>query len=149
MGLADLTPEDTVATEYQQYKRYPSHEWDDKLEQWAEEVTPRFPGGVEYDFIEVSPEMTRTSGFAYKKTENGYIRISEQSIEKYPEYYVKFVLIHELAHLWFYQNGYEEYSDGSGIFEWVLGRVGGDLDEAAPGTDEYEIMWEFFNHQPE
>lgn len=142
MGLKDLVPDDGKGSEY---KRYNSHEWDSKLEGWAEEAQVLFPGGVEYDFIEVSPEMTRNHGFAYQRTENGYIRISEKAIDSEPEWYIRLVLVHELTHLWFYQNGYGEYSDNSMIFEWVLGRVGADLDGAGPGSKKYEIIKRFLS----
>lgn len=145
MGLGDLV--DGGLRDPNRY--YPDHEWDEQLYEWAEEVQLRFPGGVEYDFIEVSPEMSRHDGFAYYKGENGFIRISEKMIQNRTEEFVKKVLIHELAHLWFYQNGYYQYSDGSGVFEWVLGRVGADLNEVGPGTEEYEIMEEFLEHEVE
>lgn len=145
MGIDDITG----VEEGNSYKRYPSHEWDDRIEQWANEAQSLFPGGVEYDFIEVSPEMTRTHGFAYTKTENGYIRISEQVIKHQSEDYVRLVLLHELTHLWFHQNGYSKYSDNSGIFEWVLGRIGADINGVGPHSEEFEIITQFLEHQQE
>lgn len=143
MGLKDIVDEDIPPGN--RYRRYPSHPLDDQLEEWAEESTEKFPGGVEWDFIEVSPEMTKHQGFAYYKGENGYIRISEQLIENQPEWYIRMVLLHELTHLWFYQNGYKEFSDNSGIFEWVLGRVGADIDDIGPKSKEFGVIFAFLD----
>lgn len=145
MGLDDIVPDDVPDGNH--YRQYPHHPAEDRLEEWADEAQEKFPEEVEYDFIEVSPEMVRTHGFAYYKPDGSkYIRIAERVVERYPVHYQRLVLIHEMTHIFFKQRNMEEYSDGSRLFNWVLGRVGADLNGVGPGTEEYDLMLEFLQH---
>jgi len=140
MGLGDLTPDGTQSNSYRQY---PDHEKQDELEQMVDEAEGLFPGGVEIEFIEVSPEMTRTQGYCYNREVGNYIRIAECVMENRPMWYVEMVVRHEMVHAWMDQNGYGDFSDGSKVFEWVCGRVGADITDTAPGHEEYEVIEQF------
>jgi len=145
MGLLELTPDED--NNRGRYRQYPDHEMQDRIEDFMERSQEKFPGGVEIAFIEVSPEMTRTHGYFYHKPERDYIRLAEEVVEEYPWSYTKKVILHEMIHGWLRQNGYSQYSDGSGIFEWICGHVGADIDGTSPGREKYEIIEEFEKHE--
>lgn len=139
MGLGDIVPEEAKQNKYRQY---PDHGMQERLERVIEENQDLFPGGVEVDFIEVSPKMTSTHGYGYHKLDSNYIRLAERVVENEPWYYVKAVILHEMVHIWMEQNNYD-YSDKSLIFEWVCGYIGADITGTAPTHEEWEIIRKF------
>lgn len=148
MGLQDLNGMDN----HGQNRAYNKHPEEEKFQDWLEELDSRFPDEIECAFVEISPRMTKYCAKAYydrEKNEN-YIRIAEKTVENQPEWYQKLVLLHEMVHIWFEQNGYGDVNDSDAIFNWVLGYVGADVSGTGPGHDYYEnIIHRFFNHSSE
>lgn len=141
MGLGDIVPEEN---EQKHYRQYADHELQDELEDVVDNTVEKLPGEVEIDFIEVSPRMTsNVDGRCYHKENVDYIRLKEDMVDREPWEYVKRVVRHEVIHAWFRQNGYEQYRDGSKIFEWVCGRVDADITGVGPNSEQYEIMEQF------
>jgi len=109
------------------HKAYSSHEYDNKLNKWANEFADRFPINLNIEFIEVSPNMTKTWGKAtYKRDGTAFIRMSEQFLNSHPDREIKMTLLHEMCHVYFYRMGYKDTNHDK-FFRWVVGRVGGDL----------------------
>jgi len=150
MGLNDIVPEEQQQSNAEEsYRQYSVHEYEDTLIGWIDELQDRFPEEVQVDFIEVSPEMTSTHGYAYRKPGGiQYIRIAEFVTEDYPQWYQKMVVLHEMVHMFMYQRGMDDVSDGDPLFEWVLGTVGADVNGLGPETTEekYEVMADFLHH---
>ena len=145
MGLLNLGP-DGDGTNDKKYRTYPDHEKQDFIEDVVERRKSDFPGGVDVGFVEISPEMTRTQGYAYFKPEHDYIRIAERVIENHSEEYVEMVIVHEMIHIWLHQNGRDDVSDGTKLFEWICGYLGADIDGTAPGRRDFKTMQEFLQH---
>lgn len=143
MGLGDIVSEENKSHEKRQY---PDHKIQDRLEEVIDKYRPRFPGGVNVEFIEVSPRITDKDGYAYYDS-GGYIRVSKETVETLPWYYIDCLIAHEMVHLWMDQNGYD-YSDGDRIFNWVCGQVGADVTKIGPKSEQYEIIREFKNINP-
>lgn len=146
MGLGDIVPD---KAEKNKYRQYPDHELQDELEEVVEESKELFPGGVDVAFIEVSPQMTSTQGYCYYKPECSYIRIAEDVVENDPWEYIESIIRHEMVHAWMKENGWADVSDGSRVFEWVLGRVEADISGMSYKSPRYEIIEEFKNHDKE
>jgi len=110
-----------------QYRAYDSHEYDDRLNQWEDEFEDRFPVRLNIEFIEVSPNMTKTWGKAtYKPDGTCYIRMSEDFLYNHTDEQIKMTLLHEMCHVYFYRKGYKDTNHNK-FFRWVVGRVKGDL----------------------
>lgn len=130
------------------YGYYSYHEYDDTLQEWADEMESKFPGGLEYEYIEVSPKMSKYQAKAYfPQGEPNYIRVAEDTVDNYSDEYIKMILLHELVHIWMSNNGHGHISDGDKVFNWVLGMVGADVSGEGPGTRGYKIMMEFLEHE--
>lgn len=142
MGLGEFT-NDTAENSY-----YASHPADDKLNEWLDEFEEKFPEPIDVEFVEVSRKMTKSHAKAYWDAESGekYIRIADFVLEQFDEEHQRRVLIHEMVHVYMYQNGYN-YSDHDDIFTWVLGRVGADISGIGPGHEQHDIMMEFLDSQ--
>lgn len=143
MGLKDVVSEEN---QKHKYRYYPDHELQDEIEKVVEETVEELPGDVEVDFIEVSPRMTGNILGRHIPKDGGdthLIRLKENLVENRPWEYVERVIKHEVVHVWFAQNGYGDYGDGSRIFEWVLGRVGADISGISFYGEEYDIIHEF------
>lgn len=126
---------------------YGWHKYNPKLKEWVEELEPKFPGGIDLQYIEVSPQLTRAFAKAYNKPgETPYIRVAERVFPKYSDEQVKRMVAHEMAHVWMYNRGYD-YSDEDRVFNWVLGRVDADITYCEPGDEQYMIIEEFIEHE--
>lgn len=133
MSLEDFKQEDSTS-----YKRYGSHEYDEKLEKLANKFDSRFPVNLEIDFIEVSPSMEKHAAITYKRDgKHYYIRFSESYLENSTEEEIKRTLLHEMVHVYLYQRGYSNHSHGR-VFRWVLGRVGGSFTGESIHSDRWE-----------
>lgn len=129
------------------FRRYGSHPADDTLWEMVDELQERFPGEIEIDFIEVAPHDVKYDGKAYWRTENEgvyqYIRVSESALLKSEER-TKRVLAHEMVHLYCFQNGHTDVSDGDSVFHWLLGHVEAQIshvdDEGSRWKDLVEPM---------
>lgn len=147
MGLGNFTP-DKETTSKSRFKSYGYHPMNDTLQKWIDELQCRFPEEVRVDFVEVSPEMTRTDGYAYWKKRDGqhyqYIRIAEKAIEKYSDNHLKRILIHEMCHCYCFQKGYPDVSDSNRVFSWILGRVKADISGYSQSCGEWEDLVEPF-----
>lgn len=145
MGLDDISPETTVSESQHKDRAYPPHEYEERLWEWVDGLQDRFPEEVQIDFIEVSDRMTQAQAKGYCK-ERGtvlYIRIAERVIENEDDEYIKTILLHEMVHLWFYQNSWFDVGDSDPIFNWVLGAVGADLSGSGQGDWQHTIMEKF------
>jgi len=124
MGLGNL---DDVNLKHSG-RHFPDHERQDELNDWLEELRHEFPEPVNVDFIEVSPQLTKAWAKAYwdhsSKDRDRYIRLSKRLVENYTDDQIKSVILHELAHCWFYQNGDNDVTERDPIFSYVLGAVG-------------------------
>lgn len=148
MGLLNLGP-DGETTNNKRYRTYPDHERQDFIEDVVERRKSDFPGGVDIGFIEVSPEMTKTQGFAYYKPEHDYIRVAERVVENQSDEYIEMVIVHEMVHIWLHQNGRSDVSDGTKLFEWICGHLGADISGTSPGQSDFEVMREFLDQEQE
>lgn len=135
MGLEDFQSENAGS-----YQAHPPHEYNSKLRDWADEFEERFPTKLDIDTIEVSPKMTTTRGAAYYEM-NGdtYIRISRNFIESSPDEHIKLVLLHEMAHVYFYNHGYTETNHDK-YFRWVVGRVGANMTYTSMNDKKWESI---------
>lgn len=105
------------------YKRYGHHEYNERLENWVDELQERFPIDLNIEFIEVSPQMTKYNAKAYKRDGNTYfIRVSERYTNLYADEAVKLTVLHEMVHVYFYQMDYGDTNHDK-YFRWVCGRV--------------------------
>lgn len=127
MGLDDFAEEATTTSEYKQYNLT---ELDNRLEEIVDNHQDRFPYEIRVDFIEASPELTKHAGKAYYKDDGNkrhqYIRIKE-SIARDDDMQTVRIVLHEMVHVYFYQLGLKDISDGDKLFEWVCGRVMADI----------------------
>lgn len=109
------------------YKKYSNPKQDEKLEAWVEELEERFPIDLKIEFVEASPAMTKCRGTAYRKsTGKYYIRISKSFMRNHSDRRVKLTLLHEMVHVYFYRQGYNDTAHDK-YFRWVVGRVGASM----------------------
>jgi len=125
------------------------HERQDDLEAMIEKANKNvFPEEVQVDFVEVSPNMENYAGKAFKKYKGGerylYIRISEHWLEQWSDQRVYRMVKHEMAHIYVWQNGFEDISDAQHMFTWLLGRVGGHTNKVPDHVDEWQELAEPF-----
>lgn len=143
MGLGEFTNQGDLTVAEQHFRTYPTHEEEEKFEKMVEELQSRFPEEIRVDFIEISPKMTRTDGYAYFRDRDGvscqYIRIAEKALD-YPDYYQKMIVAHEMVHIYCNQKGYGDVSDGDRFFEWILGRVCADINGTSYRTEEWNDL---------
>lgn len=126
------------------YEKYGNHEYDSKLGTWADEMQQRFPIDLNIEFVEVSPQMTKTRGMAYKRNANEYyIRISERFIHNHSDERVKLTLLHEMVHVYFYQQGFSDTKHDK-YFRWVVGRVGASMTHMTLDDKKWEECIEPF-----
>jgi len=90
------------------------------------DVQKRFPETIRLDELKVVEELDDELGVAVETTRAGvvkrYIYIEKQLLER-NDWLLEAVIAHEMAHIYFYQNGRPEMVDGHPYFEWVCGRV--------------------------
>lgn len=124
MGLGDIIDQ----TDNHSGRAWPDHGRQEELEDWMDELSQEFPGEVRVDFIEVSPQMTKCYAKAYwdekSKERDRYIRVSKDFFENHSDDRVKAVILHELVHIWFFQEGYTSVTERDERFTYVLGAVG-------------------------
>lgn len=144
MGLNDLIDESNQTSEAErQYRSFSYHKYEERVEEWVDELQSEFPEEVQVDFVEISTRMRKSSAKAYWRGEHQYLRVAEWSVEKYDDEYLKEIVLHEMVHLYFRQIGKGEVDDNSRLFNWVLGQVGADLSGTSPGHWKHDIMEEF------
>lgn len=131
------------------YKAYSDHEYDDKLNKWKEEFKDRFPIRLNIEFVEVSPNMTKTWGRAfYKPDGTAYIRISEDFLMTNNDRQIKLTLLHEMCHVYFFRMGYKDTGHDK-YFRWVVGRVMADMTRTSIKEDKWVDCIEPFLDQNE
>lgn len=146
MGLGSFKKDDYNSHEKKAFGYHPRNE---ELQELVDELQSRFPEKVQVDFIEVSTKMTKTWAKAYRSSGTQYIRVAEHFIEEYGDDkdMVKRAVLHEMVHLWFYQNGYGDISDNDALFNWALGMVGADISGYGPNHLEWrDIIAPLLNH---
>jgi|APHM01.1.fsa_nt_gi SprT-like family. len=124
-------------------RAWPDHKRQDELEEWLDDLENEIPIELDVDFIEVSPPMTQTAAMAYKDSSDNkdreyYIRVSEWVMENEPDDVIRGTILHELAHIWFWENGDGDISDGDDMFSYVLGGLGAHLSGVDFKGYEYE-----------
>lgn len=139
MGLDQFRQND-VDRGAARFKTFGAHEADEKLNRMVEKAQQAFPEEVRVDFVEVSPHMTKHNGKAYWRTRDGetyqYMRISEDFLSRSDDD-IMLVVLHEMCHLYLYQNGCKDLTERDPLFTWVLGRVGAHLS----GTHTHSERW--------
>jgi predicted SprT family Zn-dependent metalloprotease len=126
MGLEDFKSESDS-----HYKQYGYHEYNEKLEKWADEMEERFPIDLNIEFVEVSPQMNQTRGMAYRRDNSTYyIRLAEWFVGIKSDERIKLTLLHEMVHVYFYRQGYSDTHHDK-YFRWVVGRVGASMTNMA------------------
>lgn len=147
MGLDDALDANREGCDNGGYYGY--HEFNPKLNEWVEELKPRFPEPLNLDYIEVSPNIDKVQARAhYDEGGDHYIRVAEKLFWEYNDPYIKEIVAHELLHVWMYSNGYR-YDDSDRLFNWLLGYVNADLSGTGPGYEEHRIMEEFRRNTPD
>ena len=150
MGLQDVEVDhgtgDTGTGQYPEaFMTYPNHEIEEQLWEWFEELEERFPQEIRCDFIEVSPELESCDAQAYWRERDGesyqYVRFAEHHIDS-PDWRLRQTLIHEMAHLYCYQNGFKELSDSSPTFKWLCGRIGAPINSVQGSSGEWLQLME-------
>lgn len=122
MGLEDFKSESDS-----HYKQYGYHEYNEKLEKWADEMEDRFPIDLNIEFVEVSPQMEQMRGMAYRRdNDTYYIRLAEWFVGIRSDERIKFTLLHEMVHVYFYRQGHSNTNHDK-YFRWVVGRVGASM----------------------
>lgn len=147
MGLKDLEGlNDSVSssgsTSRHSGRYYPDHERQDELEEWLEECKEAFPVDIEVDFIEVSTKMTQRLAMSYWDHTRGdrdrYIRVSEWCMDKYDDWQIKSIIMHELCHAWLFQNGDRNITERDPIFTYILGATGSHLSGYMFSNNEFK-----------
>lgn len=133
MGLEEFETESS-----DKHNVYQSHEKDEKLEQIIEEYQERFPVELRIQFIEVSPKMEQKHAMAYKRAgKKYYIRVSESFIQRSTEEQLRRTVLHEMCHVYLYQQGLSGHGHGK-YFRWVVGRVGASMTHSTI----HDVKWE-------
>lgn len=147
MGLEDLLDDDISAgvASASQFRRYGSHEADEKLERWVDEFQERFPEPIELDFIEVSPQLENTAARFYRKERDdeqfAYIRVAEKTLER-EEWWQRNVLLNQMVIAYIQQRGYHDISTGSSLFKWLCGNVGCVINQVDTSSMEWQDLAE-------
>lgn len=146
MGLEQL---DDVQLNSQSGRAYPDHPEDETHYEWFDEFQDRFPEEIECDFIEVSTGIEKYNAKSYKEHEDShrerdqYIRIAEHFLDS-PTWRRRQTLLHEMVHLYCYQNDHIDVSDGSHIFKWLCGQVGCVINQVNTNSERWEDLAEPF-----
>lgn len=114
------------------------HEYYDKLNEWVVELENRFPIDLNIDEVTVSKRMTKTWGKAYENHREGHqIKMSADFMEKHSDEEIKRTLLHEMVHVYFYQQGHSDVKH-SKFFRWVAGRVGADMTHMSYTNEKWQ-----------
>lgn len=88
----------------------------------------RFPEKIQVDDCKLDNSTDGTLARAMETKKDGainrHIAVSNELIEA-PDWLLQAAIAHEMAHIYFYQNGYNYITDEHPMFEWVCGRVYG------------------------
>lgn len=130
--------------------RFSSYSYDEREENvWdiIERFQDRFPEQVRCDMVEIAPYDVIYNGMAYYRSRDGnyyqYMRISESIFEESVAK-VESVVLHEMIHLYLFQNNLREVSDGSPLFKWLCGRVGCVMEPSLPThSKEWKVAEQF------
>lgn len=143
MGLKDLEGiENGSAATTNPYRAYPHTDWEDTLNEWFTELEQRFPEPIQCDFIEVSTRIKKYNAKAYYRQHptSQYIRFSEKYLNSSTDERIRMTLLHEMVHLYTYQNGFNRVSDGSHIFKWLCGAVGAPINQVWVKSDKWKDL---------
>lgn len=150
MGLQDIDEVERTSSSGTQgyperFKTYGTHEMDESIETWFDEFESRFPEPIDCEFIEVSPEMSSTRGMAYWRQREGeeyyYIRLAEHAVEG-REWRARQTLLHEMVHIYCFQNDWKNISDGSTTFKWLCGAVNASVNQVGTTSREWKQLME-------
>jgi len=127
MGLDELVEDGSSGVKnLAQFRRYGSHEEEDRIWNIIEEMQDRFPVEIECDMVEVATQDVNYDAKAYWRVRDGehyqYMRVKEACLHGDPTY-VRHIILHEMVHLYTFQMGHKDLSDGSPMFKWLCGRV--------------------------
>lgn len=90
-------------------------------------IKRRFPTGVEVDEVVVLEDLEGNMAEAVQTVRAGvvnyYIYLDEKIFNS-EDWIVEATMAHEMVHLYCYQKGYDDLTDGDPMFEWMCGRVG-------------------------
>jgi len=147
-GLDDLLEEEIGGVpENHPCRTYPYHEFEDKAWNWFEELNNKFPVDIKCDFIEVSPNMNsswRAKACYRNNGQHQFIRFAKYYVESSEDWTLKRTLLHEMVHLYTYQQGHRDIGDGSIIFKWLCGAVGCEVNQINNTSPEWIDLAEPF-----
>lgn len=90
-------------------------------------VKIRFPTQVEVDEVIVVENLEDNMAEAVQTVRAGvvnYYIYLDDKIFYSDEWIVEATMAHEMVHMYCYQKGHDDLSDGDPMFEWMCGRVG-------------------------
>lgn len=153
-GLDDLLEEEVGGTtEDHPYRTYPYHEFEDTAWEWFDILEKKFPCDIQCDFIEVSPQMNSSVRAKASYRDGGkyqFIRYAKYYVQTGDDWELRRTLLHEMVHLYCYQRGHTDISDGSPIFKWLCGAVGCHINEVSVESPEWiDLAEELAYHHPE
>lgn len=149
-GLKDVVDQKGGRTDSTNHRAYPYDEREEKLWEWFDELEERFPEDIECEFIEVSPRLERCHAKAYLKPDGTqYIRMADDYLRATRDWKVKRTLLHEMVHLYTYQKGHSDISDGSHLFKWLCGAVGAHINQVSENGDQWRDLAEPFAQEKE
>jgi predicted SprT family Zn-dependent metalloprotease len=120
------------------------HPYIPKIERWIEEFEDRFPVEINVEKVEVSSRMENMFAKAiFSATKDTTIRVSEKFINNSEDRIIKYTILHEMAHIYFYRQGFPKTKHDK-YFRWVVGRVVGDLTHMSHPNEKWEQCIEPF-----
>lgn len=90
-------------------------------------VKRRFPGRVDVDEVKVIEDLDGSMAEALQQVRSGKVRYTlliDKAVFGSEDWIVEATMAHEMVHMYCYQKGYDDLSDGDPMFEWMCGRVG-------------------------
>ena len=90
-------------------------------------VKRRFPGRVDVDEVKVIEDLDGSMAEALQQVRSGKVRYTlliDKAVFGSKDWIVEATMAHEMVHMYCYQKGYDDLSDGDPMFEWMCGRVG-------------------------
>lgn len=146
MGLDELV-DSTSTKNLSRYRRYGSHEKDDYIWEIIESHQHRFPQEIECDLVEVATSNPNYDAKAYTRGSGDdrvqYLRVAERCFSM-KDSKLRSIILHEMVHLYCYQNGRPDISDGSTMFKWLCGQVGCTVNQIQYGGREWVSLLDPF-----
>ena len=106
-------------------------------------IKRRFPQDLVVDEIKVFEDLEGNMAEAVQTVRAGavnyYIYVDREVFES-QEWIVEGTMAHEMVHLYCYQNGHTDISDGDPMFEWMCGRVGAIQTDFNPKNHMFKEM---------